>query len=155
MSRSSDSSSPSGSACICSTPCSIPRNSDYEGDTKTLVGSPQIALILAVVIGCAVPLGKFIAGFILGERNFLTPALGPVERGLYRLAGVDPTRSRIGSATRSLWSSSPSPVSCRSTPFQRLQSLVPPNPRGFDAVAPDLAFNTFDQLHHQHQLAEL
>ena len=29
-----------------------------------------------------------------GERTFLTPVLGPVERGLYRIAGIDETREQ-------------------------------------------------------------
>ena len=60
----------------------------------TLVGWAQIALVLVLVILCAIPLSKFIAGLILGERNFLTPALGPVESGFYRLAEVDPAREQ-------------------------------------------------------------
>ena len=31
---------------------------------------------------------------IFGERTFLTPVLVPVERGLYRIAGVDETREQ-------------------------------------------------------------
>ena len=60
----------------------------------TLVGWAQIALVLALVLGCAVPLSRFIARVFAGERNFLSPVLGPVERGFYRLAGVDPAREQ-------------------------------------------------------------
>ena len=58
----------------------------------TLVGWAQIALVLALVVGCAIPLSRLIAGLYAGENNFLTPVLGPVERGFYRLAGVDTAR---------------------------------------------------------------
>ena len=37
----------------------------------TLVGWAQIALVLALVLGCAVPLSKFIADVYAGERTFL------------------------------------------------------------------------------------
>ena len=60
----------------------------------TLVGWAQIALVLALVLGCAIPLSKFIADVYAGERNFLSPVIGPVERGFYRLAGVDPAREQ-------------------------------------------------------------
>src|ERR1700730_5986735 len=60
----------------------------------TLVGWAQIALVLALVLACAIPLSKFIAGIYAGERNFLSPVIGPVERGFYRLAGVDPEREQ-------------------------------------------------------------
>jgi hypothetical protein len=39
----------------------------------TVVGWAQIALALALVLGCAIPLSKLIAGVYAGERGFLTP----------------------------------------------------------------------------------
>ncbi len=108
----------------------------------TLVGWAQIALVLALVIGCAVPLSKFIAGVFLGERNFLTPALGPVERGLYRLAGVDPAREHDWFAYTIAMVVFTIAGFLSLYALQRLQNLLPLNPHGFDAVPPDLAFNT-------------
>ena len=35
-------------------------------------------------------LGRYIARVIEGERTFLSPVLAPVERVIYRIAGVDP-----------------------------------------------------------------
>ncbi len=108
----------------------------------TLVGWAQIALMLALVLGCAIPLSKFIADVYAGERNFLSPVIGPVERGFYRLAGVDPAREQdwfvytIAMLTFSIAGF------LLLYGVQRLQGLPPLNPRGFDAVAPDLAFNT-------------
>ncbi len=108
----------------------------------TLVGWAQIALVLALVIGCAVPLSKFIAGVFLGERNFLTPALGPVERGFYRLAGVDPAREQDWFAYTIAMVVFTIAGFLSLYALQRLQNLLPLNPHGFDAVPPDLAFNT-------------
>ena len=51
-------------------------------------------MTLALVVVCAIPLSKIIADAYAGERNFLTPVLGPVERAFYRLAGVDPAREQ-------------------------------------------------------------
>ncbi|MBV8794510.1 MAG: potassium-transporting ATPase subunit KdpA [Hyphomicrobiales bacterium] len=108
----------------------------------TLVGWAQIALVLAVALGCAIPLSRFIAQVYAGDRNFLSPVLGPVERGFYRLAGVDPAREQD-------WFTYTLAMLAFSIAgflvlygVQRLQGLLPLNPRGFDAVAPDLAFNT-------------
>jgi potassium-transporting ATPase potassium-binding subunit len=108
----------------------------------TLVGWSQIALVLALVIVSAIPLSRFIAGLLLGERNFLTPVLGPVERGLYRLAGVDPAREQDWFAYAIAMLALTVAGFLSLYALERLQNLLPFNPRGFDAVPPDLAFNT-------------
>src|SRR5271170_2267894 len=108
----------------------------------TAIGWAQIALVLALVVGCAIPLSRIIASVFFGERNLLTPVFGPVERGFYRLAGVDPAREQdwyaytIAMVVFSVAGFLPLYA------LQRLQNFLPLNPRGFDAVAPDLAFNT-------------
>ena len=108
----------------------------------TLVGWSQIALVLALVVACSVPLSAFVARVFAGERTFLSPVLGPVERGFYRLAGVDPAREQdwCGYAIAMIVFSVAGFLSLYA--LQRLQNFLPLNPRGFDAVAPDLAFNT-------------
>jgi len=108
----------------------------------TLVGWAQIALVLALVAAFAIPLSRLIAGLYAGERNLLTPVLGPVERGFYRLAGVDPAREQdwYGYTIAMVVFSVAGFLSLYA--LQRLQNFLPLNPRGFDAVAPDLAFNT-------------
>ena len=55
----------------------------------TLVGWSQIAIVLALVLATAIPLSGFMASVYAGKDNFLSPVLRPVERGFYRLAGVD------------------------------------------------------------------
>jgi K+-transporting ATPase ATPase A chain len=108
----------------------------------TLVGWAQIALVLALALGCAIPLSKFIAEVYAGERNFLSPVIGPLERGFYRLAGVDPAREQdwfVYTLAMLAFSLAGFLVLYG---VQRLQGLLPLNPRGFDAVPPDLAFNT-------------
>jgi potassium-transporting ATPase potassium-binding subunit len=108
----------------------------------TLVGWAQIALVLALALVCAIPLSKYIADVYAGERTFLSPVIGPVERGFYRLAGVDPAREQD-------WFAYTIAMLVFSVAgflvlygVQRLQGVLPLNPRGFDAVPPDLAFNT-------------
>jgi hypothetical protein len=137
-----DSSWPSGSASIYSTPCSIPRNSDFEdffNDSRRLAADRAYACARD---RRAVSLGKFIAGVYDGERNFLTPVFGPVERGFHLLVGVDPAREQDWVAytiAMVVFSVAGFLSLCA---LQRLQSFLPLNPRGFGAVAPDLAFNT-------------
>jgi K+-transporting ATPase ATPase A chain len=108
----------------------------------TLVGWAQIALVLVLVVGCAIPLSKFIADVYAGERNVLSPVLGPLERGFYRLAGVDPAHEQDWFAYTLAMLAFSIAGFLVLYGVQRLQGLLPFNPRGFDAVAPDLAFNT-------------
>ncbi len=112
----------------------------------TLVGWSQIVLVLALVVACAVPLSAFVARVFASERTFLSPVLGPVERGFYRLAGVDPAREQdwYSYAVAMVVFSIAGFLSLYA--LQRLQNFLPLNPRGFDAVAPDLAFNTSDSF---------
>src|SRR5262249_32598547 len=107
-----------------------------------LVGWAQIALVLALVLACAIPLSRFIAQVYAGERNLLTPVLARVERVFYRLAGVDPAREQdwFTYAIAMLAFSIAGFLSLYA--IHRLQTFLPLNPRGVDAVAPDLAFNT-------------
>jgi len=108
----------------------------------TLVGWLQIALTLALVVICAVPVSRLIASAYAGERNFLTPVLVPVERAFYRLGGVDPAREQDWFAYTLAMVVFSLMGFLSLYALQRLQNWLPLNPRGFDAVAPDLSFNT-------------
>jgi potassium-transporting ATPase potassium-binding subunit len=108
----------------------------------TAAGWVEIALTLGLVAAAAWPLGDFMATVFEGRRTFLTPLLRPLERGLYRLAGVDPDREQDWlSYTLSMILFS---CGCFLALYaiQRLQAVLPLNPQGRDAVEPSLAFNT-------------
>ena len=108
----------------------------------TVNGWLQIALLFALVLVAAAPLGALMARVYAGERTFLTPLFGPIERGFYRLAGVDPAREQ-GWLAYTL-----SMLAFNAAGFVllyailRLQGLLPFNPLGYAALPPDLAFNT-------------
>jgi K+-transporting ATPase ATPase A chain len=108
----------------------------------TLPGWLEIGLILALVALTARPLGLFMARVFEGERTFLTPVLGPVERGFYAAAGVTPEREQnwLSYTLAMLAFSAAGFVSLYA--ILRLQAFLPLNPQGFDNVPPDLAFNT-------------
>ncbi|TCK28092.1 K+-transporting ATPase ATPase A chain [Ancylobacter aquaticus] len=108
----------------------------------TVQGWLQIAIILALVLVAAVPLGAYMARVFAGERTMLSALLAPVERVLYRLAGVDPAREQgaLGYTLAMLAFNAAGVVLLYA--LLRLQGLLPFNPLGFAGVAPDLAFNT-------------
>ena len=108
----------------------------------TPIGLVQIALVLVAVIAAALPLGAYLARVLSGAPTPLTPILRPFEGLLYRLAGVDPAREQgwLSYAMAMLAFSLIGFLSLFA--LQRLQNFLPLNPQGFDAVAPDLAFNT-------------
>ena len=88
------------------------------------------------------PLGLFMARVYEGERTFLSPAIAPLERLVYRVAGVDPAHEQD-------WKRYTLAVLLFNLAgflfvylLQRLQGVLPLNPQGFGAVSPDSSFNT-------------
>ena len=105
----------------------------------TILGWLQIVFIFALVLVCVAPLGGFMARVFSGERNFLSPVL---ERGLYRTAGVDPSREQdwLGYTIAVLAVNAAGFALLYA--LMRLQAFLPLNPQDFSAVPSDLAFNT-------------
>ncbi len=108
----------------------------------TLSGWLEIGLILGLVALTTRPLGLYMARVFSGERTFLTPVLGPVERGFYAAAGVAPEREQnwLSYTLAMLAFTAAGFVSLYA--ILRLQAFLPLNPQGLDNVPPDLAFNT-------------
>ena len=88
------------------------------------------------------PLGAYMARVYQGERTFLDPLLRPVERLIYRAAGVraDEEMDWKTYAVAMLLFNALGLLVVYA--LQRLQGVLPLNPQGLPAVAPDLAFNT-------------
>ena len=102
----------------------------------------QISLTLALVVMAAIPLGTYMSRVFSGERTFMEPLLGPMERGFYGLAGVSPAAEQ-GWLSYTLAMMAFSAVGFLSVyAILRLQAFLPWNPQGFDNLPPDLAFNT-------------
>ena len=121
----------------------------------TFVGWSQIAIVLALVLLTAMPLSGFIDSVYAGRANFLSPVLRPVERGFYRLAGVDEKREQIWLiyAIAMIAFSIMGFVSLYA--LQRLQNILPLNPQRLRRGRAGSRLQHLHQLHHQHQLAEL
>ena len=108
----------------------------------TINGWVQIALFVALLLLFTRPLGGYLDNVMAGRRTFLSPVLLPVERGFYRLAGIDPKEEQ------SWWVYARAMIVFHIVGFAflyvmlRLQDLLPFNPQGMASVAPDLAGNT-------------
>ena len=108
----------------------------------TINGWIQIALYFVVLTALVVPLGRFMACVFEGEWTFLTPVFRPMERGLYRLAGVDETREQTWITYTIAMLLFNAAGFALVYAILRLQAWLPLNPAGMSAVAPDLSFNT-------------
>ena len=108
----------------------------------TASGWLAIALVLGLVLAAARPLGLYIAAVGDGRQTPLSPVLLPVEQLFYRASGIDPKKEQtwIGYTLSMLAFSAAGFFLLYAV--QRLQDILPLNPQGFGAVAPDLAFNT-------------
>jgi K+-transporting ATPase ATPase A chain len=101
----------------------------------------QIALYLVILLALVKPLGAFMARVFQGEHTFLTPAAGPIERLVYRIADVhaDDEMDWKAYALAVLIFNFAGLLLLYA--LQRLQGVLPLNPQGLGAVRPDLAFN--------------
>ena len=108
----------------------------------TLNGWFQIALMFALVIATARPLGIYMASVFEERPTPLDPVLRPVEKGFYALAGVDAKREQdwLAYTVALLVFNAAGFVLLYA--ILRLQHVLPLNPQGFDPMSPHLAFNT-------------
>src|SRR5208337_4645340 len=108
----------------------------------TVNGWLQVALYCVLLVLLTKPLGGYMTRVFAGERTLLSPALRPLERGLYRVSGVDEAQEQhwVVYAIAMLAFTFAGFVVLYA--LQRLQAVLPFNPQKLDAVSPDLAFNT-------------
>jgi potassium-transporting ATPase potassium-binding subunit len=108
----------------------------------TFNGWLQIALFCVVVVLLVKPLGGYMTRVFTGERTFLSPVLGPLERGFYELSGVDEKSDQnwLTYAVSMLLFSLVGFASIYA--LMRFQAMLPFNPAGQPAVEEGLAFNT-------------
>jgi K+-transporting ATPase ATPase A chain len=108
----------------------------------TINGVLTISIYLLVLILLVKPLGRYIAHVYAGERTFLDRLLRPVERLIYRAAGIDPAQEMNWKtyAIAMLVFNALGILALYG--LQRVQSALPFNPQSLGAVSPDLAFNS-------------
>ena len=108
----------------------------------TAQGLLQIGFYILVLVALVKPLGAFMAAVYEGRRTFLSPLIAPLERGIYRLSGVDPNEEsgwkRYALGVMLINFAGFAVVYL----LQRLQAVLPLNPQHFPAVSADSSFNT-------------
>ncbi len=102
----------------------------------------QPVLYLLVLLLLVKPLGAFMARVYQGERTFLSPVLQPVERFIYRLAGIHTDEEMDWKTYAIAFLIFNFAGLLLIYLIQRLQSALPLNPQSLGAVSPGLAFNT-------------
>jgi K+-transporting ATPase ATPase A chain len=107
-------------------------------------GWAQILIFFALIVLCAKPLGTYMCALFEGKRTFLSPVLGPIERLIYRLCGVNETQEQHWTRYAGALLAFSLASAILLYILQRCQGFLPFNPQGYGAgsVSPDLAFNT-------------
>jgi K+-transporting ATPase ATPase A chain len=108
----------------------------------TVNGWLQFALYLVALTVLALPLGRYMADVLSGRRAFLDGLLGPLERLLYRLAGVQPDAEMAWPRYAIAMLLFNAAGLLLVYVIQRLQAALPLNPEHLPAVSWHLAFNT-------------
>src|SRR6202167_5183822 len=108
----------------------------------TLIGWIQILLYCAIIIAITPVLGAYMTRVFNGERTFLSPVLRPLERGIYKISGVDEGREQswiIYTIAMLLFHVGGFLILYV---LIRAQAMLPFNPAGQSAVEEGLSFNT-------------
>jgi len=108
----------------------------------TASGWLQIGTVFLVVLAVTKPIGLYLARVFERRRTWLDPLLGPVERAIYRIAGVEADRemrwTEYAAAVLALSAVSIAVLYAH----LRLQAWLPLNPQRLAGLPPALAFNT-------------
>ena len=108
----------------------------------TAINVIEIFVYLAIIVAITPILGRYMTRVFAGEKTLLDPVLRPLEKGIYRICGVD-ARKDQGWVE---WTVAMLIVNAASLVIlygmQRLQKYLPFNPNGFGGVSPDSSWNT-------------
>ncbi|MET0376369.1 MAG: potassium-transporting ATPase subunit KdpA [Rhizorhabdus sp.] len=108
----------------------------------TLQGWFLILGFVAILLVLTKPVGAWLFALYEGRRTPLHVVLGPVERGFYKLSGIDPAQEqgwRRYAVHMLLFNVG---LMVFTYAMLRLQGVLPGNPQGLAGLSPHLAFNT-------------
>ena len=108
----------------------------------TIQGWLLIGLFTALLIAITKPFGKGLYAIMNGRRTLLSPVFGPVERGFYAAAGIDPEAEQSWQRFGLHMLVFNLAGLLLTYAILRLQYYLPLNPLGFAGLPPHLAWNT-------------
>jgi K+-transporting ATPase ATPase A chain len=108
----------------------------------TLQGWFLILLFVGILLALTKPMGLWLHALYEGRRTPLHGVLGPVERGFYKLAGIDPDAEQGWRRYALHMLVFNVALLVLTYAVLRLQGVLPANPQGLAGLSPDLAFNT-------------
>ncbi|MGU3391736.1 potassium-transporting ATPase subunit KdpA [Sphingomonas sp. M1A8_2b] len=97
---------------------------------------------VAILLALTKPVGLWLFALYEGRRTPLHVVLGPVERGFYKLAGVDPQAEQGWRRYALHMLVFNVALMAFTYAVLRLQGVLPGNPQGLAGLSPNLAFNT-------------
>ncbi|MCY1670515.1 potassium-transporting ATPase subunit KdpA [Novosphingobium sp. SL115] len=108
----------------------------------TLQGWTLILVFTALTVALAKPVGAYLFALYEGCRTPLHRLFGPVERGFYRLGGIDPDKEQGWRSYAVHMLLFQLVLTLFTYAVLRLQAVLPLNPRGLPGIGSDGAMNT-------------
>ena len=108
----------------------------------TVAGWALILGFVAILLVLTKPVGAWLFALYEGRRTPLHIVLGPVERGFYKLAGIDPDAEQSWRRYALHMLLFNFVLMAFTYAALRLQGVLPGNPQGLAGLSPHLAFNT-------------
>jgi len=108
----------------------------------TLQGWILILAFVGILLALTKPVGAWLFALYEGRRTPLHVVLGPVERGFYKLAGIDPNAEQSWRRYAVHMLIFNMVLMLFTYAVLRLQGMLPGNPQGLAGVGEHLSFNT-------------
>lgn len=108
----------------------------------TIEGWTLILLFTGLTVALAKPVGTYLFALYEGRRTIMHCVFGPVERGFYRLAGINPETEQSWRAYALHMLVFQVVLTLFTYGLLRLQDVLPMNPRGLAGVGSDGSMNT-------------
>jgi len=108
----------------------------------TIQGWILVIAFIAILLALTKPMGMWLRTLMEGRKTPLHVVFGPIERGFYRLSGIDPAAEQSWRRYAVHMLIFNTVLTLFTYAILRLQAVLPLNPLGYAAVPGHLAANT-------------